>query len=259
MPPNPDWRYQPAEDLLAGRVILVTGAGDGIGKIASLTYARFGADVVLLGRTRAKLETVFDEIQQHTQTKAVIVPCDLAALDADAADALGQSIQADYGRLDGILHNASILGPRVPIAHYPIDDWIAVMQVNTIAPLVLTQRLLPLLDAADDASIIYTSSGVGTRGRAYWGAYSVSKFALEGLSQIVADEHASSGRIRANTLNPGATRTAMRAQAYPQEDAMTLPTADAHMDLYLYLMGPESRRITGQQFDAKNWSGPSDS
>lgn len=249
-------RYRPPADLLRDRVVLVTGAGDGIGRVAALAYARHGADVVLLGRTRTKLEAVFDAVCAETGTRPVIAPADLARLDEAAADNLAQAIRDDYGRLDGILHNASMLGPRVPVAHYPADAWAEVMQVNAMAPVLLTRALLPLLEAAPDASIVFTSSGVGRVGRAYWGAYAVSKFATEGLSQTLADELENTGRVRVNALNPGGTRTAMRAAAYPAEDPMTLPEPEAHMDLYLWLMGPDSVGVTGRSIDAPAWRGP---
>ena len=241
--------------MLAGRVVLVTGAGDGIGRAAALAYAEHGADVVLLGRTRAKLEAVFDAIEARTDTRPVVVPADLLHLGQDAADDLAAGIRDEYGRLDGVLHNAGALGPRVPIIHYPAPEWLNVMQANVNAAFFLTRALLPLLDKADDASIVFTSSGVGRRGRAYWGAYAVSKFATEGLVQVLADETEEAGRIRVNSLNPGATRTAMRAAAYPGEDPATLPAPEEHMGLYLYLMGPDSKGVTGRQFDAATWRG----
>ena len=249
-------RYRPPPDLLRDRVVLVTGAGDGIGRVAALAYARHGADVVLLGRTRTKLEAVFDAVCAETGTRPVIAPADLARFDEAAAENLAQAIRDDYGRLDGILHNASMLGPRVPVAHYPADAWAEVMQVNAMAPVLLTRALLPLLEAAPDASIVFTSSGVGRIGRAYWGAYAVSKFATEGLSQTLADELENTGRVRVNALNPGGTRTAMRAAAYPAEDPMTLPEPEEHMDLYLWLMGPDSVGVTGRSIDAPAWRGP---
>lgn len=248
--------YQPRRDLLDGRVVLVTGAGDGIGRTAALAYAEHGANVVLLGRTRTKLEAVFDAIEANTATRPVVVPADLLHVGEDAADALTGAIRGEYGRLDGVLHNAGALGPRNPIAHYPVQAWLDVMQVNVNAAFTLTRALFPLLDAAEDASVVFTSSGVGRSGRAYWGAYAASKFATEGLVQVLADEVAEVGRIRVNSLNPGGTRTAMRAAAYPGEDPATLPEPSAHMGLYLYLMGPDSRGVNGRQFDAATWRRP---
>lgn len=266
MPANPDypeltegrraWRYQPQAQCLKDRVILVTGAGDGIGRSAARTFALHGAHVVLLGRTRSKLDEVFDWIEAHTDTRPVIVPCDLEALDDAAASALASAIEGGFGRLDGLLHNASMLGPRVPVAHYDIHQWQRVMQVNVHATFLLTRSLLPLLDASGDASVVFTSSSVGRRGRAYWGAYAVSKFAVEGLTQVLADEHEQAGRIRFNSLNPGATRTRMRAQAYPGENPAEVATAEQRMDVYLYLFEAASRGLNGAALDARDWSGP---
>lgn len=253
---RPNWRFTPLHDCLAEKVILVTGAGDGIGRAAAKTYATFGAHVVLLGRTRGKLEAVFDWITAHTRTEPVIVPCDLLALNEESGFALMQSIDTSFGRLDGIMHNASILGPKVPIAHYPAEQWQQVMQVNAYAPFLLTQALLPVLERSPSASIVMISSSVGRAGRAYWGAYAVSKFALEGLTQVLADEHEHAAKIRINSLNPGGTRTAMRRAAYPAEDPATLPTPEERLDLALYLMSDLSKGITGEQFDARNWNGP---
>ena len=256
MPEKADAAYTPRADLLAGRVVMVTGAGDGIGRAAALAYAEHGADVVLLGRTERKLEAVFDLIEASTETRPVVVPADLEHASQDAATILYHAIRREYGRLDGILHNAGLLGPRTSIAEYPVADWLEVMHVNVNAAFVVTRALMPLLEESDDASVVFTSSGVGRRGRAGWGAYAVSKFALEGLVEVLADETADTGRIRVNSLNPGATRTAMRAAAYPDEDPETLPPPEDRMGLYLYLMGPDSKGTTGQRFDAASWASP---
>jgi NAD(P)-dependent dehydrogenase (short-subunit alcohol dehydrogenase family) len=266
MPANPDypeltaaraqWRYAPDPQCLRDRVILVTGAGDGIGRSAAKTFACHGAHVILLGRTRGKLEAVFDWIDANTDTRPVIVPCDLEALNDESAAALVDAIDGEFGRLDGLLHNASLLGPRVPLAHYDSREWQKVMQVNSFAPFLLTRALLGLLDASGDASVVFTSSSVGRKARAYWGAYAVSKFALEGLSQLLADEHEHAGRIRFNTLNPGATRTRMRATAYPGENPATVVTPEQRMDVYLYLFEAASKHLNGQALDARDWPGP---
>lgn len=241
--------YSPSKDLLRGRTILVTGAGDGIGKAAAIAYALHGAQVLLLGRTQEKLESVSDEIKTQTPTDPIIVPLDLAVLNEESAHELTHGIQDDCGRLDGVLHNASLLGPKVPIEHYPAHDWATLMQVNVHAQYLLTRELIPLLRASDDASIIFTSSGVGRKGRAYWGAYAVTKFATEGLMEVLADELSETTNIRVNSLNPGGTRTSMRAAAYPAEDPLSLPTPEDHMPLYLYLMGPDSKGVTGRKWD----------
>lgn len=266
MPASPDypelaaaqrrWRYQPGPECLKDRVVLITGAGDGIGRCAARTFALYGAHVILLGRTRTKLEEVFDWIETSTDTRPVIVPCDLETLDDASANALTEAIEGEFGRLDGLLHNASLLGPRVPVAHYDSAQWQRVMQVNAHAPFLLTRSLLGLLEASGDASVVFTSSSVGRKGRAYWGAYAVSKFALEGLAQVLADEHEDAARIRFNSLNPGATRTSMRARAYPGENPAEVPTAEEKMDIYLYLMEPASRSVNGALLDASDWPGP---
>ncbi|MEQ8859236.1 MAG: YciK family oxidoreductase [Pseudomonadales bacterium] len=266
MPASPDypelesargqWRYRPAADCLADRVILVTGAGAGIGLAAARTFALHGAHVILLGRTRSKLEAVFDWIEAHTETRPVIVPCNLEALDESSSQALVSAIDGEFGRLDGLLHNASLLGARVPVSHYPDAEWRRVMQVNAHAPFLLTRDLLGLLEASDDASVVFTSSSVGRKGRAFWGAYAVSKFAVEGLCEVLAEEHEHNPRIRFNSLNPGATRTAMRAAAYPGEDPAVLATAEARMDVYLYLFEAASKGLNGAALDARDWPGP---
>lgn len=249
--------YRPRKTLLASRTILVTGASDGIGRVAATTYAQYGATVLLLGRDRKKLEAVNDEITSSTDTSPLIIPFDLAKLHAQSEAELTESLQDAIEQLDGILHNASLLGSKLPVAHYPSNEWETVMHVNVNAAFVLTKALLPALERSSDASVIFTSSGVGRKGRAYWGAYAVSKFATEGMMEVLADE-LSDTNIRVNSLNPGGTRTAMRATAYPAEDPMTLPTPQEHMPLYLYLMGPDSQGINGAKFDAPSWKGPSD-
>ena len=246
---------------LSGKQIVVTGAGDGIGKALAKTLACLGANVILLGRTRSKLETVFDWINQHTNTDPVIVPCDLARLDGTTVATLAESIRSHYGSLHGLVHNASMLGPKVPIAHYPAEQWQAVMQTNVNAVFMLNQGLFELLDSSDHSCVIHVSSTVGQQGRAYWGAYSASKFALEGLSQILADETETAGKIRVYSINPGGTRTGMRREAYPLEDPTTLPTPEQHMSLFVFLLagsllpGSIARELptTGTQLDARNW------
>jgi NAD(P)-dependent dehydrogenase (short-subunit alcohol dehydrogenase family) len=243
--------YQPAPDLLSGKTILVTGAGDGIGRAASLCFAAHGATVILLGRTESKLEAVYDEIESAGHAKPALVVMDLASVDEEKCIHLAEALAAEFGHLDGLLHNASVLGERRPIESATYAAWVEVMQVNVNGAFLLTRYLLPLLQAAHSASVIFTSSGVGHRGRAYWGAYAVSKFATEGLMQVLADELENTSNIRVNSLNPGATNTAMRRSAYPAEKPTDNPDAADIMGTYLFLMGTDSAGITGQAFNAQ--------
>lgn len=244
--------YQAPEDLLKDKIILVTGAGDGIGKAAALSYAKHGATVILLGRTVAKLENVYDEIESKGYPKPAIIPMNLeGAVEKDYID-VAASIETEFDHIDGILHNAALLGSLTSIEQYEVPVWEKMMQVNVNAPFMLTKTLLPLLRNSDDASIIFTSSSVGRKGRAFWGAYAVSKFANEGFMQVLADElNGSDKTIKVNSINPGATRTNMRADAYPAENPMNNPTPEQIMPIYLYLMGKDSGKTTGQAFDAQ--------
>lgn len=243
--------YQPRPDLLKDKVILITGAGDGIGRAAAISYALHGATVVLHGRTLNKLEVIYDEIESLGAPQPAILPLQLSTSTPHDYERLVDTLDQQFGRLDGILHNAGILGDRVELAHYPEEVWDDVMAVNLRAPFVLTQYLLPLLEKSDNASVVFASSGVGREARAKWGAYSVSKIAIEAVSQIFAKENVYPN-IRFNCINPGATRTAMRAKAYPDEDPLTLATPEQIMPAYLYLMGEDSLNMNGQSIDAQD-------
>ena len=243
--------YAPAPDLLAGKTILVTGAGDGIGRAAALSYAGHGATVVLLGRTVAKLESVYDEIESAGGPQAAIFPMDLAVAGDEQCAELATAMTDTFGALDGLLHNASVLGERRPIESSTYAGWQEVMQVNVNAQFLLTRHLLPLLQAAPSASIVFTSSGVGRKGRAFWGAYAVSKFATEGFMQVLADELENTCEVRVNSLNPGATNTAMRRTAYPSETPTDNPAPADIMPAYLYLMGDDSKGVNGQALSVR--------
>lgn len=243
--------YQPTPQLLLNRHILVTGAGDGIGRAAAKCYASYGATLILLGKTTAKLETVYDEIEASGGPTPYIFPLDLKKAKEQDYQQLAEALQEQVGTLHGLLHNAGILGQRAPIANYQEKTWREVLEINLTAPFLLTRTLLPLLEQAEDASIIFTSSGVGRKGRAFWGAYAVSKFATEGLMQTLADELDGTSNIRVNCINPGATRTRMRAEAYPAEDIRKNPPPEQLMACYLYLMGPDSKQVNGQSLDAQ--------
>jgi len=248
--------YQAPPQALAKRTILVTGAGAGIGRAAAICFATLGATVILVGRSTEKLEAVYDDIVERNLPTPAIYPCDLSRSKEEDYSEMATILENEFGKLDGLLHNASILGERTPISQYEASTWGNVMQVNVNAAFMMTQALLPLLEASKDASIVFTSSGVGTQGKAYWGAYSVSKFATEGMAQILAAELENISSIRVNIINPGATRTNMRAKAYPGEDPVSNPTPEDIMPVYQYLMGPDSQGTTGQRFDAQALSGP---
>jgi NAD(P)-dependent dehydrogenase (short-subunit alcohol dehydrogenase family) len=243
--------YQAPEQLLAGRIILVTGAGDGIGRAAAKSYAAHGATVVLLGRTLDKLESLYDEIEAAGYPQPAIVPLNLESATEHEYMELANTLEQEFGRLDGLLNNASSLGVRTAIENYDPTIWSQVMQVNVNASFMLTQALLPLLHESSDASIVFTSSGVGRKGRAYWGAYAVSKFATEGFMEVLADELENTSPIRVNCINPGATRTQMRVTAYPGEPPQTNPAPADIMPVYLYLMGADSKEINGQSLNAQ--------
>ena len=245
------FQYQAPNDLLTQKVILVTGAGSGIGRAAALTYAQHGATVILLGRKTENLEAVYDEIEAKQYPMPAIFPLDLEhASDVDFCN-LAETIENEFGRLDGVLHNASQLGELKPLCQFPTETWLSIMQVNLNAAFMMTRELLPLLRQSEHASIVFTSSSVGHQGRAYWGAYSVSKFATEGLMQVIADEEDGVSGVRANSVNPGATRTAMRASAFPGENPNSLPAPEDIMPVYLYLMGKDSAHINAQSFHAQ--------
>ena len=248
--------YQIAANNLKDRVILVTGAGDGIGREAAIQYAAHGATVLLLGRTVAKLEAVYDQIEKNGNKQAVIIPLDLMGATKQHYIDMASTIQQQFGRLDGVLHNAGLLGQLSPLEHIKEATFDDVMQVNVKAQLLLTQAILPLIKQSPDGRIIFTSSTVGHNGRAFWGTYAISKFATEGMMQVLADE-LSDTSVNVNAINPGGTRTGMRAQAFPAEDARLLKTPQDIMPLYLYLMGPESRHVSGQCIDAQPKRKPS--
>lgn len=242
--------YQPKQDLLQNRIILVTGASDGIGREAALTYARYGATVILLGRNEEKLRRVAQHIadEQHVQPQWFTL--DLLTCTAEECRQVADRIAANYPRLDGVLHNAGLLGEIGPMSEQDPQIWQDVMQVNVNATFMLTQALLPLLLKSDAGSLVFTSSSVGRQGRANWGAYATSKFATEGMMQVLADEYQNRS-LRVNCINPGGTRTSMRASAFPTEDPQKLKTPADIMPLYLWLMGDDSRRKTGMTFDAQ--------
>lgn len=245
------YNYSAPAQLLKDRIILVTGAGDGIGKVAAKTFAQYGATVILLGKTIAKLEAVYDEIEKDNGPQPAIYPMNLEGATAKDFEDMQQTLDEEFGRLDGLLHNAAQLGTLMPIAQYDMAHWGKVMQVNLNAPYMITRMCLPLLEKSQDASVIFTTDDVGIHGKAYWGAYGISKAAGDNLMQILADEMEVNTPIRFNSINPGTVATTMLAKAYPGLDPTDLAKPEDIMNAYLYLMGEDSKAVNGQIIKAQ--------
>lgn len=242
---------------LAGRTIVVTGAGAGIGRACAVALAAAGAHVLLLGRRVAPLEHCYDAIMAQVGAREPwIVPFDLAQPHGPGWAELIDRFRQEFAALDGLVHCAGVLGPRAPIELTDPQAWRDTFAINVHGAFELTRGLLPLLRESGDASIVFSSSSVGRAGRAYWGAYAASKFAVEGLAQVLADELRATTAIRVNVVNPGATRTGMRARAYPGEDPQTVAPPSERVPLYLWLCSAAARGVTGQRFDAIGWRMP---
>ena len=238
--------YLPRPDLLADRVILVTGASSGLGRAASLTYARHGATVALLARDADKLEAVYDEIVAAGGPEPAMFPYDLSAADDRSLETLAGTIAFHLKRLDGVLHSAHQFYSLTPLELQTLDQWQALMRINLIAPFALTRACLPLLKQAPDASVVFTGETHGHQPSAYWGGYAVAKSGLETLTRIWADELSQDAHLRINTLIPGQVATTLRARTHPGLAPESLPSVDALMPWYLYLMGKDSRAVSGQ-------------
>jgi NAD(P)-dependent dehydrogenase (short-subunit alcohol dehydrogenase family) len=247
------FNYLAATDLLKDKTIVITGASDGIGRACARSFAQHGATVILLGRSQEKLEQVYDEIEACNPGQVIIHPMDFTAAAVEQYQQLSESLNQQFECVDGLIHNAALLGARSPIEFYQESQWQQLMEVNVNSAFYLTKALLPALGRSLDARILFTSSSVGRSGRAYWGAYAVSKFAVEGLMQTLADELRNTSSIRVNSLNPGGTRTSMRRDAYPAEDPSSQPTPESLMHVYLYLMSPEAKSIHGQALNVREF------
>jgi len=243
--------YTPPANLLTGRTILITGASDGIGRAVALRCAELGATVILLARSNDKLDQVYDEIEAKGGAQPAIIPLNLGTTTETQFNQLAVQLENAFGKLDGLVHCAAALGDQTLIEMYDPQTWRQVFDVNVHGAFMLTQSLLPLLRLSNDASIIFTSSSVGRKGRAHWGAYAVSKFAVEGMMQVLADELENTAPIRVNSINPGPVRTTMRATAYPFEDPANLRRPEEITDLYSYLLGPDAKGVNGQALDAQ--------
>jgi len=245
--------YNPSIDILKGKNILVTGAGDGIGAAVAKEYARHGATVILLGRSQEKLEQIYDEIEQAGYAQPAIYPLDLnTAVHADYL-LLSKTLTSEFGCLDGLLHNAAVLGNLSPLEHYDLRIWRQVIHVNLTAPMILTKVCLPLLRAAEDASVVFTSANVGFRGQAYWGAYSISKAGINNMAEILAEELEVNTSIRVNVIDPGTVKTKMHTQAYPGDNDLHAVEAEKITPVYVYLMAPDSSGVTGERFHAQDF------
>ena len=243
--------YEPAEKALSGKTILVTGASDGIGRSAAIEYGKLGATVVLLGRSQEKLESAYDAVVATGAPQPAAVPFDLSEAQEEPYYELARVVEEAVGALDGLLLNASVLGERRPLEQTTWGSWQQVMQINMNSQFLLLKALTPLLREAPTASVVLTSSGVGRAGRAYWGAYSVSKFATEAMMQILSAETENTSAVRVNCINPGATNTSMRRAAYPAEKPDTNPSPEQIMRPYVYLMDAASEGVSGISFDAQ--------
>lgn len=244
--------FKPQANCLKDKIILITGTGDGIGKEAAKTYAKYGATVILLSKTEKKIIDVYDEIVNAGHPQPAIITLNLENATADQYLELAHTIETEFGHLDGLVHNAAMFEGLSPIAQFDNALWERITKVNLHAPFLLSQAMIPLLNKSNDASMIFTSSGVAHKGRAYWGAYGVTKAASDNLMGILADELEVNTPIRVNSIDPGRVRTRMRALAYPGEDPMTVPAPEDIMDAYLYLMSDESKNINGKIISCKN-------
>ena len=242
-----DW--EPAAGTLAGRTILITGAADGIGRALARACAQHGATLVMLDRNVRGLEQAYDEIVAAGHPEPALYPLDLQGATPDDYASLASTIEQEFGRLHGLVHNAAFLGALIPLTHFDDELWYQVMQINLNAPYLLTRACLDLMTrSGDDASIVFTSDDAGRHGKAYWGAYGVAKAGLENLMQILSDELEANTPVRANSVDPGAVRTALRLIAYPAEDRSRLRTPDAVLRPFLYLLSTDSRGVSGKQF-----------
>jgi len=239
--------YQPNPDLLAGRVVLVTGAAEGIGRAVAAACARYGATLVLSDREQRDLEPLYDELEAGGASEPAILPLDLERVDDKGLQGALDLIDEELGRLDGLVHCAAFAPFLSRIDDYDATEWERVLRINLTAPFLLTRACLPLLRAADDASVIFTLDRIGSRGAAYWGAYCAAKFGIDGLMQSLAEETRGSSKIRVNGIDPGVVRTGLRVRLYPGEDPSCLPDAKTVTGDYLYLLGPDAVDVTGRR------------
>jgi NAD(P)-dependent dehydrogenase (short-subunit alcohol dehydrogenase family) len=235
--------------MLEGKVAMITGASQGLGKALALAYAKEGASIVINARSEESIRPVAEEAES--------MGAEVLALAADVSksadvERLVSAATQRFGRIDVLVNNAGILGPRVPILDYPEDEWRRVIDANLTGPFLVSKAVIEHMP--EGGSIVNVVSGVSVEGRAEWGAYSVSKFGVEGLTQILAAELKERG-IRVNAVDPGGMRTEMRAAAYPEEDPGERITPEENTDVFLYLASDESKDVTGERFKAQEFQG----
>ena len=237
---------------MKNKVILITGANKGIGKMLSLEFSKMGVNIVLLGRNEESLDSVYDEIISTTSTKPLIIKCDLSDIDNKSAKQINDEIMGVYGRLDGVIFNAAKLGKMSTIEDYEEDIWKEVFNINLYSAFIISKEILPALKAAPNGRIIFTSSGVAEVGKAFWGAYSASKFAVKGLAEILRDELDTTSNIKVFNYDPGKTRTSMRALAYPAENPQDLKEPKVLFNDYLWFFSDESQLSNQHYFKFDN-------
>ena len=243
--------YKFPSNTLEDKTIVITGAGSGIGREIAKCYSRLGAELILLSKSQDKLETLHDELSSDNSKNILIQPIDFALSEEKDYVQIVEALSEEYSKIDGLVNNAGILGEKKSIEQYNYKTWKQVMKVNLDAGFLLTKHLIPLLRESKSSSVIFTSSGVGRVGRPYWGSYSVSKFATEGLMQILSEELQNTSSIRVNCINPGAVRTKMRKSAYPAENPEINPLASEIMKPYIFFMSDVSENINGHSIDAQ--------
>ena len=237
---------------MKNKVILITGANKGIGKTLSLEFSKMGVNIVLLGRNEESLDSVYDEIITTTSTKPLIIKCDLSNIDINSAKQISDEIMGVYGRLDGVVFNAAKLGKMSTIEDYEEDIWKEVFNINLHSAFIISKEILPALKAAPNGRIIFTSSGVAEVGKAFWGAYSASKFAVKGLAEILRDELYTTSNVKVFNYDPGKTRTSMRALAYPAENPQDLKEPKVLFNDYLWFFSDESQLSNQHYFKFDN-------
>jgi len=238
--------YQIKKGELKGKVILVTGANRGFGLAMTMDLSKAGATVIMLGRDLGALEYAYDAVIDKGFQEPILYPLDIEGATPENYQSLQDDIFNQFEKLDGLIHNAAILGTMMPVAQYDIKLWYSTLQINLNGPFMLTQFLIPLLNKSDDARILFLSAEQGREAKAYWGAYGVSKFAVEGFAKTLSEELEKTN-IRVNTLDPGVMRTEMRRAAYPAEDTTKNPSPESKSPAIVYLMLPVSTKYNGKQ------------